>query len=251
MYSEGLYQQYKYLATWLPNTNVKLGDIGLLKGALWARSGEIPPSASKLTVRQGARIPSLEWQNTNKFVMETKAAGELAPGFTALAMMDGGIAYRFDKAGAIIFRAEDIVAEEVADTARIRRWMLNEHRAGRLDPGSVAVTRVLRAKSFIVLITNSDGARVEMRTAATVGPASNTAAAVRGRLEIARATGMFVHLVVENGVPLFGGLRLRKSLLRKPRVDDVLLDADVDDATAQVATEGLHDDDPFELIGLA
>jgi hypothetical protein len=59
---------------------------------------------------------------------------------------------------------------------------------------------------------------------------------------------MFLHLVVQDGVPMFGGIRLRKRFFGQPHVDDVLLgdqpaDSDVDMLVGD-------DDDPFELVGL-
>jgi hypothetical protein len=247
LYTDGLYTKYRFLGTWLPNAGVRLGDIGQLNRHLWAREGSLPPDSWDGRVRQGAKSPLLEWQNTDKYKIETKAAGQADPSFTGLATVDGGIAYTFDKGNAIIFHAEDLTETEVADTAPIRRWMLNEHRAGRLEPDTVAVTKVYRAKSLLVLITQSDGARVEMKTSAAIAAGSRAMARLSGDLDIVRTTGMFLQIIVHDATPLFGGIRLRKRPWSAASARDLLLSSE----RGVEEPPPLDDDDPFEVIGIS
>lgn len=248
LYSEGLYRTHKHLATWLPGAPIQLGDVGRMKKFLWGRETALPDGVWDKKIRSGGRISSLDWQSTNKFTIDTKVAGQADPSFTGLAKADGGIAYTFTEGDAVIFHADDIETEEVADNAPIRRWMLNEHRAGRLDLDTVVITRVRKAKSCVVLITESDGARVELKASAAVTTGERTNGKLSGNLEIVRATGMFLHLVVQDCVPLFGGIRLRKRLFGQPHIHDILLGDQSADPDADMPVR--DDDDPFELVGL-
>lgn len=207
MYTEGLYDRHKYLATWLPGAPVRLGDRGILAGRLWAREGTIPGELLAAGVRDGPTMPLLEWQNTTNFTFETKLAGHLAPTFTSLAEADSGLAYTFDRGGGVLFKANDITVHEIDDSFAIRHWMLTEHRAGRLPENTLVVTRVLRARVCMILVSESHGARVEMRTSAKVGERSQDMVALHGDTVVTRATGMYTSVVLsQNSTPLFGGL---------------------------------------------
>jgi hypothetical protein len=118
LYCEGLYRHHKHLATWFPGTPIQLGDVGRLKKFLWARETTLSDGTWDRKIRSGGRIPSLDWQNTDKFKIETKVAGQVDPSFTGLAKADGGIAYTFDKGDAVIFHADDIETEEISRRSR-------------------------------------------------------------------------------------------------------------------------------------
>ena len=250
-YTDGLYARHKYLATWLPGTPVRIGDRGTIARHLWAREGAIPEYLLVSGTRTGTVMPLIEWQSTARFALETKIAGQLAPAFSSLAEADSGFAYTFERGGGILFRATDVIINEISETFAVREWMLEQYQRGQLPVDTLVVTRVLQASSCVILISESNKARVEMRTSAAAAIAGQELANLYAEGVITHSTGMYASLVLSEGAtPLFGGLRIRRNLLRHSRVDDLLLSRDNEAPGDKRYESSATEDDPFEQVGL-
>jgi hypothetical protein len=237
-YVEGIYRQQRYLANWYPSAPIELGDKGTMSGALWARDGRVPEALLSSGARVGSKIPVLEWGNTKEFSVETKLAGEAAPAFTSLARADAGIAYTFSHGGGILFSASGLVIHEIAETFPIRKWMLEEYREGRISHDTLVVTKLIRAKTCAILMSESNHARIEMRISASAEVPMHKFAALHAQAIVTSAVGMHEHIIITGGAtPLFGGLKLKRTLLRQTQVRDALIYGPSDG------------EDPFEEIG--
>lgn len=251
-YVEGIHQHQRYLATWYPSTAVDLGDQGVLSGSLWVREGPVPAALLESGVRTGTVMPTLDWSNTKAFTIETKAAGKAAPGFTSVARADAGLAYTFHEGGGVVFSATGVVVHELVENFAVRQWMLDEHRAGRLAPDTLVVTKLVRVTSAVILMAEADQARVELRLDGAVGPSTRPVAGLRGEATVTSAVGMHERLVLGKGAtPLFGGLRLKRSVLGRGSVMDSMLgepSSSLDDPLG-LPVLAADDDDPFEEVG--
>lgn len=251
-YVEGIHQHQKYLATWYPSMPIDLGDRGILSGSLWVREGPVPAALLDSGIRTGSVMPTLDWSNTKEFSVETKAAGKAAPGFTGVGRAEAGVAYTFQRGGGVLFSAVGVVVHELVENFAVRQWMLDEYRAGRLAPDTLVVTKLVRVTSAVILMAEADQARVELRLNVGVGPTPHSVAGLRGEAHVASAVGMHERLVLgEGAAPLFGGLRLKRNVLRAASVGDSMLG---DPSAAAGDQAGLSvfdfdDDDPFEEVG--
>jgi hypothetical protein len=250
-YVEGIYRQQRYLANWYPSAPIQLGDKGILAGALWVREGSVPTGLLSAGSRLGGRIPVLEWGNTREFVVQTKAAGEVSPVFTSLAQADAGISYTFHHGGGILFSATELVIREISETFAVRKWMLDEYREGRISHDTLVVTKLLRAETCVILMSQSDDARIEMRVSASTGLPAVKFAALHAHATITSAVGMHEHIIITGGaIPLFGGLKLKRTFLRQAHVRDALLyTPSSSQGTPAALADSYSDDDPFEEVG--
>lgn len=251
-YVEGIYSEQRYLANWYPSSPIEIGDLGVLSGALWARERTVPAPLLSSGIRVGANMLMLDWGNTKDFTIETKLAGKTTPIFTSLARADAGVAYTFHRGGGVLFGATELVLHEIAETFAVRQWMLDEYADGRISPDTLVVTKLLRARTCAILMSESDQARVEMRISGDVGVAPPAFAALLAHATVTRAVGMYEHIIISDGaIPLFGGLKFSRGFLRGIQVRDALLDTPPTDLLTQSASTefDLADEDPFEEVG--
>lgn len=150
--------------------------------------------------------------------------------------------------------------DELDNTFELNEWLLDQWRIGKLTIDTLVVTRVLRAQSCVVLISDSKNAKVELQLSAGGERQENGTFGLRAAAEttIARATGMYANYVInEISTPLFGGIRLRKSFIAGAEAKDILLGPGDRAHKLQDALDGREPGGPstsaaapFEEIGL-
>src|ERR1700730_3965823 len=96
LYLKGVYSRFRYLATWLPNANLTLGDVGVQQGDAFKQMTTLKDLGIPFRVRKGANI--VDFISESGVTLKTKAAGEVSMG-TSLPMGQAGISIQFGKEG--------------------------------------------------------------------------------------------------------------------------------------------------------
>ena len=111
-----LYQRYKYFATWLPNTNVQLGDVGIIEGKYFKRKTSLKLLGVNFATRVGDKPLAFNDDLTGGLQVQAKMAGEVAAG-SVLPLAEAGISIDFTKEGAFLFHALNCYADEIEDNS--------------------------------------------------------------------------------------------------------------------------------------
>jgi len=221
-YTSEIARRIGYLGTWLPNAPIHIGDIGTPDG-----QNVFVPMSSLIKLGINIDIESSVASNgggdhgigfTSKKGVEVafKASGSTALALPHVPIDEAGIGFSFTRAHAVVFRADGLRHDRIADEIRLLADIRALVEADKWDPKWGIVTQVVHAESTTALVANSSGASAEFSVGAGVGS---------GGLELLRAEvgtkwafeqDLAVDFFGQKGLtPLFRAKRLHKRWFRK------------------------------------
>jgi len=214
-YTRELRQRFGYSATWVPTSEVRLGDVGRLQRYEFERVATLTDFGVQFDRRNGSTTSSLNYNSNHGVSFAIKASGELPPLGSGLAAADAGIIVSFGATDAIVLQASGCVMASIENQHELARQILALYEGGEWDDDFVAVTEVVQAGKATVLISSSSDGSVVFTTDGGVqlGPLSLAAADVE--LRVSRSRNIGTQIVAEGGLtPLFRAHGVRKRWLR-------------------------------------
>ena len=206
-YVKLLYTRYKYVASWLPNSKVQLGDVGVLDGKYFKRKTSLALLGVEFGKRTGRKPLAFNDDLTAGLHVRVKAAGEVGVG-TALPLGEAGVSIAFAQQGAFLFHAVNCYTDEIEDKVAMGKALVAL--GDKWDVSWSVVDTVVRAGSTTILLANSSEATVELK-AKTAIEVSNLAKPELG-LELVSKKGDVTQFLAEQGLtPLFQVSRFRRS----------------------------------------
>jgi len=217
-YTQEMKSKFGYFATWNPGLSIKLGTFGVLKGALFVRIGEI----GQRGVQFGKTPPSLtpinfSYNSKGAVKITTKLAGSIKPAGSALGEADAGIIVEFSKENAVLFETQKANTSSIDDTVVLGEQILDLYRAGKWDKNWVVVTELISAEAATILISNSAGAKIELKANANLQMPQLNIADAAFSFGIASDQNMETRIVAQHGItPLFRLMGIKSSLFSGP-----------------------------------
>ena len=206
-----MYQRFAYLATWLPNTKLKLGDVGVLRGEEFRQMTTLKELGVPFIVRRGKAQLDFNYTSASGVMLQTKAKGKAAAG-TTLPAAKAGIAAKFSKQGAFVFQAVGSRVHEIENKVTVGQAVIRLYEQGRWEADWSVVDTIVDAGAATILIANSGGAALEL----TANPPLDAANLVRLDVGLAvhSQSGDIIQFVAAQGLtPLFRLSRVKSSLL--------------------------------------
>ncbi len=211
LYVKSIYDKFSYLATWLPNTRLELGDVGIREGEFFKRMTSLKDMGASFNVRSGNSSVDFTYTSKSGVILKTKAAGEVAAG-TTLPVAQAGILIDFSKEGAFLFQALGCLVDELDDKTGLGQAIIELHKKGNWDLNWAVVDTVVKANSATIVVSNSHNAALELTAKAPVA-ATNLANLDTG-LTVNSQRGDVIRFLAINGlIPLFKLSRIKKSIL--------------------------------------
>jgi hypothetical protein len=211
LYIKGIYDRFNYLPSWLPNTKLKLGDVGIQQGGTFKRMTSLRELSIPYKIRHGKEPVDFTYTSQSGISNKAKLAGELAAG-TTIPLGKAGILVEFSQQGAFLFQAVGCLVNEIEDRARLGEAIISLHTKKRWDPAWSVVDTLVKAERATILVSNSNHATLEL-TAKTQVAISNLADAETG-LTVSSQQGDIIRFLAAKGLtPLFKLSRLKKSLI--------------------------------------
>src|SRR5882672_7330363 len=102
-YLHEMHQRFAYLATWLPNVKLELGDVGVLRGEQFRQMTTLKELCVPFITRRGEAPLDFSYTSASGVALQIKAKGKAAAG-TALPLAKAGVAVKFSKQGAFVFQ---------------------------------------------------------------------------------------------------------------------------------------------------
>src|SRR5258708_26993087 len=116
-YAAELHSALGYLATWLPTSELQLGDLLVATGdGGLARVGHVRDHGLSFTTHPGSSRAIYEYASSGAVSIIQKIAGQVVPG-SSLADADAGLVLKFSRANAIVFEASGCSSAGIADLA--------------------------------------------------------------------------------------------------------------------------------------
>jgi hypothetical protein len=223
-YLTGMHRKFDHLATWLPNEKLAIGDIGILRDGRFYRRTTLLALRIRFEVRNSAG--SADWDHTSGADLQV----ELSAGNESAGDTTGHAVINFGAAGAFLFQARGVETETIDNMAAVSAEILSAHRAHRFERDWMVMDRIVRAKSAVILLSESKKARVVLAAPAALASMAALGDSALG-VEIAGTEGEVTRFLMrDEHTPLFGASRLRDSLFGGPRVEPVRSETGAHDA---------------------
>jgi hypothetical protein len=209
LYAKELHHASTYVAAWLPNINVKLGDVGQLKGELFSVETTLDMLGIPFTVRKGAKPVDFDYKSG--ISVKVKAAGNVAAG-TTLPQAKAGISIQFDKEGAFLFQAAGCMVDQIENKAAVGNGVRELLEKKKWQPDWVVVDTVVRVDVATIFVSNSRSAALDL-TAETAVTAANLADLKAGLSMNYQRGEVFRFIASEGLTPLFMLSGLKQSII--------------------------------------
>jgi hypothetical protein len=213
IYVRGIYDRFKYLAAWLPNANLKLGDVGIRDGEEFKLKTTLQTLDIPFTVRVGKDAGDFTATSKSGLSLKTKIEGEVAAG-TSIPLGKAGIAMEFSKDGAFFFQAVRCMQDEIENKSAVGQAVIKMVDGGTWDPDWVVVDTLVRASSATIVVSISQKAGLELTARAPV--AEMNLANLDAGLSVSSQNGDLIHFIASEGLsPLYRLSRVHSSLIKK------------------------------------
>lgn len=197
-YLDSIHDKFGYLATWLPNTPLKLGDIGL-----WTDAGFVPEtSLRRLGVsvrrRKGASLGRLDHSD----IKTVQAKTGVTAGTGALT---ASVSVGFGETGGFVFQAEDCQVEQIDDFDTLAIELLDLFQQKIWKKDWVVVDTVVRVSRATIMVSTSQNATIEIK-----GPTA-LSELVQADLKVTAQSGSVTRFIGEAAMtPLFKARRVNE-----------------------------------------
>jgi hypothetical protein len=227
-YVSELTRSLEYLPTWLPTTELRLGDLVVASGDSLRRVGHIGDCGLAFTPRFGTSRANFEYLSSGGVSITSKLAGQIFAGST-LAKAEAGLVVRFSRADAIVFEASGCKSIFIADLEQLGRAIRKLHSAGEWDRNVIIVTELIEAASVTVMISASHIAQVDLKANGDVRQGGISLSDLNAKLEAKHTVDVGFKIIASKGLtPLYRAGGIKRTWLGdtrfRPRSHDVAAD---------------------------
>lgn len=193
-YANAISEQLDFLPTWPVDSDVQLGDVGILEGRVFRRTDTLERlGLGGFQVRSGRGKTNID------FAVEDGVEISVEGGVDSIVPEIGGaVEVKFDREGAVFLRVGDHQIREIESTDALGREIMQRFKRGEWDRSRVVVTEVVSASAATVLVSGEGGASALFKLQAGL-PVQ--AALASGKLStLQRISGHFVVKVIAEEV---------------------------------------------------
>jgi len=211
-YRAELYSALGYLATWLPNSGLQLGDLVVAAGdSGLVRVGHIRHHGLSFTPHSGSTRATYEYASSGAVSVFTKIAGQAVPG-SSLADAEAGLVVKFSRTNAIVFEASGCSSTSIADLASLGRAIEKRYAAGKWDRKWMLVTELVKAQGATIIIAGSQSAQADLKASGTVGTGGIRLSDLNAKLEAKNTVGIGFKIIASTGLtPLYRASQIKAS----------------------------------------
>ena len=213
LYLKEIYDRFSYLASWLPNVNMRLGDGGIQQGEEFKRITTLENINIPFEVRTSEHDIDFTYTSKSGVKSVTTLNGEVIPGMT-VPVGQAGISIQFGNEGAFLFQAVNCSVEEVEDRLTLGNAIIRLFKLGQWDPGWGVVDTLVKSGTATIIVSNSRSAAIELTGKIPEVLANLTK--LGGELTVSSQRGDIFRVIAAEGLtPLFRLSRIRQSLLSR------------------------------------
>lgn len=213
LYSNAVYRRIGYLATWLPNTAIRLGDVGTLHDNCFNEKSTLTASGIEFRVRRGTQPIAFSLSSESGVQIAVKAKGQAAEN-TAIPKTKAGVALKFAQKGGFIFQATECYIDEIEDKAEVIRRILELSKADNSiwNTDWALIDTVVRAGPATIVISNSEKAALELSAESDL--LASGLAKADAKFSVSTQEGDVIHILAQSGLsPLFKASRIKRRWL--------------------------------------
>lgn len=213
-YFKELSRALGYLAAWMPNTTLQLGDI--IDRLTLERQGNISSRKEhsvSFSSRPASTLGSFQYSSAGGASIATKAAGRVVLG-SSLAKAEAGLVVKFSKENAIVFEASGCTSNAIDDLEALTKSIAELSAAGDWNPEWVVVTEVVQAAFATIIISAGTSAQLDLRASGKIAPAGLRLVDPEARFQPASSRDIAYKFIAEAGLtPLYRAKGIKRNQL--------------------------------------
>ena len=216
-YTDEMKKKFGYIATWLPGTPFILGDIGILNDNVFTHVAFLNDFEIQFDTRVDETGDDIEYSSQGSVSVTTKVSGTVAPQGSTLGNIDAGFIVDFGNENSILFKANQIKTNLIANTAKLGDQILKLYHDGKWNKHWVVITELVSAESATILISNSTNAKIELKANANIEATKLDIADAKFDFGATFSKGMDTKIIAQSGLtPLFKVMALKSRIFLPP-----------------------------------
>jgi hypothetical protein len=162
LYINGIKKKLKnYHAAWLPNEKLKLGDVGVLKNALFTRVTSLADLGISFAERPDKDSTPIDYVSESGVAIFLKAAGEVNTSIPNVPQGKAGVGVEFSQEGAFILKAPDSYEPSIENIVKLEQDVRQAFQEGRWRTKWAVIVRLVQTPVATIMVSNSSNAKVE------------------------------------------------------------------------------------------
>ncbi|WP_025742587.1 hypothetical protein [Aquimarina pacifica] len=217
IYTQELYRQFGYLATWNPGTPMALGDIGIMRQKQFTKIGNVSDLGISFEIEEDITPIDLEFSSEGAVSVSTKLSGSPTLAGSSLSDIDAGIHVKFSKENAILFKANETRTPAIKNQIKLGEEIIELFKAGKWDKNWVVITELVTADSASILISSSKEASIDIKVSGEIGTNQLDIAEAELGLEVKFSKDLSTKFIAKTGLtPLFKVSKIKRPFLGTP-----------------------------------
>ncbi len=212
-YTQELYQEFGYIATWLPGVPINLGDIGYFSKGQFERFTSLRKLKIPFRRIKGEGTGEYSYSSKGAVSEMFKARGEVPKVAGYLATAEAGFIVEWSRANATLFKANGITSSRIDDLETLGEQILELYRQGKWDPKYFVVVETQAAKSATILISSDTNAKIALSATGKIAPGGINIADIDAGLQPQFVSGLQTKIIASPGLtPLFKAFSVKKTV---------------------------------------
>lgn len=157
-----------YFAAWLPNEELKLGDVGILEGEFFRRTTTLEKLDFSFTERPDTSPTPIDLVSQQGTSFTLKISGEANDAIPALPVNKAGFSLSFSNEGAFVFQAAESFEPSIEDIATLNEQILQAYKEGKWGKNWAVITKIVKVPYATCIISNSSNSEIIFETDAAL-----------------------------------------------------------------------------------
>jgi hypothetical protein len=216
-YTNELYRQFHYFATWLPGTPLELGTIGVLKNNEFTKVSNLKNENIDFEIDEDTTKSDLEHSSKGAVSIITKLAGTAPIAGSVLSDADAGFTVEFSQENAILFKANGTLSPSIRDQIKLGKEIIERFKQGKWNKDWVVITELVKADSATIIISSSSNGKIELKAKADISATGLDIADASANFQCSFSKDLSTKIIAETGLtPLFKIGRVKSRPFSKP-----------------------------------
>ena len=169
-YVKGMDKALGYLASWLPTTDVHVGDVGRFDGPTFVPTSSLEAFGMKFKVKSDTSAGDMQASVGRGIKLTAKAKGQVLDIAPSIPSAKAGVVVNFASSNSSILSASGCVQDQIEDQEELRETLLDLYDRWDWDKKLVVVTHVVRAKRTTILISEKGEAQFDLTASGDIAP---------------------------------------------------------------------------------
>lgn len=162
VYVKGVKRNLGYHATWIPTTQVQVGDLGRMEGPTFVPTSSMSARGVRPKVVRDTDIGDMHMSVGRGLKLTVKAEGSALDIAPSIPNAKAGIVLECGKQSTAVLAASGCVQERFADVEAVAKQLRTWWNHWDWDRDLVLVTHVVKAKKATILVAEDGGAKFEL-----------------------------------------------------------------------------------------